>query len=70
MAQRGKTVLATIHQPNSQVFALFDRLLLMAEGRVAFFGGTDEAVTFFENRWEFKLIFWSNESIVIEINFY
>ena len=41
--------MATIHQPNSQVFALFDRLLLMAEGRVAFFGGTDEAVNFFEN---------------------
>ena len=50
MAQRGKTVVATIHQPNSQVFALFDRLLLMAEGRVAFFGGRYEAVTFFENQ--------------------
>ena len=50
LAQSGKTVIATIHQPNSQVFALFDRLLLMAEGRVAFFGGTDEAVNFFENR--------------------
>lgn len=50
MAQRGKTIVATIHQPSSQVFSMFDRILLMAEGRVAFFGGTDEAINFFNNR--------------------
>lgn len=47
MAAKGKTIIATIHQPSSQVFALFDRVLLMAEGRVAFLGKTDEAQTFF-----------------------
>ena len=50
MAQRGKTIVATIHQPSSQVFSMFDRILLMAEGRVAFFGGTDEAMKFFNNQ--------------------
>ena len=82
MAAKGKTIIATIHQPSSQVkmpytvthhlipyqtnyycylfiiipltlsifsqvFALFDRVLLMAEGRVAYLGKTKEAQNFF-----------------------
>ncbi|KAK3856690.1 hypothetical protein Pcinc_037017 [Petrolisthes cinctipes] len=43
----GKTVIATIHQPNSEVFAMFDRLLILAEGRVAFLGEVSEAHLFF-----------------------
>ena len=41
--------MCTIHQPSSQVFAMFDRILLMAEGRVAFLGNTNDAVDFFQN---------------------
>ena len=47
MAYGGKTVLCTIHQPSSEVFALFDRILLMAEGRVAFLGPAAKAASFF-----------------------
>ena len=47
LAARGKTIIATIHQPSSQVFALFDRVLLMAEGRVAFLGSTSDCLAFF-----------------------
>ncbi|XP_049807634.1 protein white-like [Schistocerca nitens] len=47
MARKGKAVVATIHQPSSELFALFDKLLLMAEGRVAFLGTADEALAFF-----------------------
>ncbi|XP_064110932.1 protein white-like [Macrobrachium nipponense] len=47
MAEKGKTVITTIHQPSSEVFGMFDRLLLMAEGRVAFLGEMDEALAFF-----------------------
>ncbi|KAA0198904.1 hypothetical protein HAZT_HAZT004839 [Hyalella azteca] len=50
MAQTGRTIISTIHQPSSEVFALFDRVLLMAEGRVAFLGLTTEALAFFERR--------------------
>jgi ABC-type multidrug transport system ATPase subunit len=43
----------TIHQPSSQVFALFDRILLMAEGRVAYLGSVRGALDFFA-RWTSK----------------
>lgn len=44
---KGKTVILTIHQPSSELFSLFDKLLLMAEGRVAFLGTPVEASNFF-----------------------
>ncbi|XP_037797827.1 protein white-like [Penaeus monodon] len=47
MAERGKTIISTIHQPSSEVYAMFDRVLLMAEGRVAFLGEVDAAYQFF-----------------------
>ncbi|XP_070000442.1 protein white isoform X1 [Penaeus vannamei] len=47
MAERGKTIISTIHQPSSEVFAMFDRVLLMAEGRVAFLGEVEAALKFF-----------------------
>ncbi|KOC62606.1 Protein white [Habropoda laboriosa] len=48
LAARGKTIIATLHQPSSELFALFDRILLMAEGRVAFMGTTSQACAFFD----------------------
>lgn len=47
MALKEKTIILTIHQPSSELFGLFDKLLLMAEGRVAFLGTPNEAVDFF-----------------------
>ncbi|KAF2898582.1 hypothetical protein ILUMI_07596, partial [Ignelater luminosus] len=47
LAQTGKTIICTVHQPSSEVFAMFDKLLLMAEGRVAFLGTREEASGFF-----------------------
>ncbi|CAH0555331.1 unnamed protein product [Brassicogethes aeneus] len=47
MAQSGKTVICTIHQPSSELYAMFDKLLLMAEGRVAFLGTPEQADFFF-----------------------
>merc|ERR1719204_798622 len=38
LAGQGRTVIWTIYQPSSQVFATFDRLLLLAEGRTAYLG--------------------------------
>lgn len=47
-AAQGKTVICTIHQPSSELMALFDRLVLLAEGRVAFAGNATGALNFFE----------------------
>ncbi|XP_054160831.1 protein white-like [Oppia nitens] len=49
MASNGRTVIFTIHQPSSQVVKLFEQLLLIADGRVAFMGNIDEANNFFSS---------------------
>uniref|UniRef100_A0A915EME6 ABC transporter domain-containing protein n=1 Tax=Ditylenchus dipsaci TaxID=166011 RepID=A0A915EME6_9BILA len=38
------TVVITIHQPSSQIFEMFDKICLLAEGKVAFLGKTEEAI--------------------------
>ncbi|GAB6026310.1 hypothetical protein CHUAL_012516 [Chamberlinius hualienensis] len=50
MSAKGKIVVCTIHQPSSEVFSLFDRILLMAEGRVAFLGNREDAYDFFKTQ--------------------
>ena len=47
LARNGRTVLTTIHQPSSQVFQLFDRLLLLVRGEQVFFGPVTQALDFF-----------------------
>ena len=47
LAQQGKTIICTIHQPSSEVFSKFDRLCLLSEGRMAYMGETTKALEFF-----------------------
>ena len=49
IASEGRTVLTTIHQPSSKVYQMFDRILLMSEGRTAFIGPKNEAISFFKS---------------------
>ncbi|XP_076166932.1 protein scarlet-like isoform X3 [Ptiloglossa arizonensis] len=49
-AAQGRTVLCTIHQPSSAIFNSFDRIILIAEGRVAFAGSTERAIEFFASQ--------------------
>ncbi len=48
LAENGKTIICTIHQPSSEIFQKFDRLCLLAEGRLAYIGKTSEANGYFE----------------------
>lgn len=47
LAMSGRTVVATIHQPSSEIFHMFDRLLLLARGEIMYQGDAQEAMTYF-----------------------
>lgn len=49
LANEGRTVISTIHQPSSEVFAEFDRLLLLVEGRCIFQGRSSDANNYFKD---------------------
>ena len=43
----GRTVISTIHQPNSDIFEMFDRLMLLARGKIIYFNKASLAVDYF-----------------------
>lgn len=47
LAKLGTTIMCTIHQPSSQLFAMFHQVLLLTEGRIAFTGTPIQALEFF-----------------------
>ncbi|KAJ8536617.1 hypothetical protein K7X08_035018 [Anisodus acutangulus] len=47
LSRDGRTVIASIHQPSSEVFELFDRLYLLSGGKTVYFGQASEAYEFF-----------------------
>lgn len=47
LAKKGTTILCTIHQPSSQLFDMFNNVLLLADGRVAYTGSPQNALEFF-----------------------
>jgi len=49
LAASGKTVMATIHQPSAQIFELFDKVLLLHEGRCVYNGEASGMSQHFRN---------------------
>lgn len=47
LAARGRVVVMSIHQPASELFPLFDNLLILSLGRVAFHGTKEQALEHF-----------------------
>jgi ABC-type multidrug transport system ATPase subunit len=46
-ADQGKTIICTIHQPSSDIFDLFDKYMLMADGQIVYHGLAKESPKFF-----------------------
>lgn len=46
--EQGKTIISTIHQPSSEAFAYFDRLILMADGYIVYQGLANESSRYFK----------------------
>ncbi|XP_009763606.1 ABC transporter G family member 1-like [Nicotiana sylvestris] len=44
---KGRTIVASIHQPSAEVFALFHSLCLLSSGRTVYFGPASAAIEFF-----------------------
>lgn len=42
-----RTVIATVHSPSSELFDLFDDLLLLAKGHVIYHGPTEDSIDYF-----------------------
>ncbi|CDJ29644.1 ABC transporter, putative [Eimeria mitis] len=49
LAAAGCTVVCTIHQPSSSCFSLFNKVLLLGEGRVLYYGDRMAAVSWLEH---------------------
>jgi ABC-type multidrug transport system ATPase subunit/ABC-type multidrug transport system permease subunit len=47
LAKSGRAVVLTIHQPRSDIYQMFDRLLLLSRGKTAYFGKAHEATRYF-----------------------
>lgn len=45
--KEGRTVVSTIHQPNSDIYSSFDRLLLLAKGKIIYMNKAELAVDYF-----------------------
>lgn len=48
LAQKGKTVVTSMHQPSSRVYQMFDAVLVLTEGHGLYFGKGSEAMSYFE----------------------
>ncbi|KAH0615836.1 hypothetical protein JD844_026397 [Phrynosoma platyrhinos] len=49
MARQGKTIIFSIHQPRYSIFRLFDKLTLLAAGRMLYHGPAQNALDYFKS---------------------
>lgn len=49
LARKGRTIIVTIHQPRSEIWGLFDRLLLLTGGSPVYSGPVAQCIQYFED---------------------
>lgn len=47
LSNGGRTIITTIHQPSSRIYHMLDKLLLLCEGSVIYYGSADQAISYF-----------------------
>ena len=62
LAETGRAVVVTIHQPRSEIFHSFDKILLLCRGQVAFFGSPIKVWDFFT-----RALNYEDESLVSQV---
>jgi len=49
LKSKGRTIIATIHQPNTHIYNSFDQLMIMSFGRVVYHNSAKDAVAYFDS---------------------
>lgn len=49
LAETGYTIISTMHQPSAQMYSLFDKLMMMMDGHVIYFGPANKASEYFSS---------------------
>jgi ABC-type multidrug transport system ATPase subunit len=49
LARKGRTIITTIHQPRSEIWGMFDRLVILTRGSPVFSGKADDCIPWFKN---------------------
>lgn len=49
LASKGRTIIVTIHQPRSEIWGLFDDLVLLSGGAVVYSGRTENCLPYFDH---------------------
>jgi len=44
---KNRTIITTIHQPRSNIYTMFDNVILLADGQLVYFGNTEQAMDYF-----------------------
>jgi ABC-type multidrug transport system ATPase subunit len=48
LAKRGRTIITTIHQPRSEIWGMFDRLVILTRGSPVYSGKADDSIQWFK----------------------
>lgn len=63
-----KTIIISIHQPSSQIFYLFDKLLLLSQGKMIYFGGIQPVLPYFQHfNYHMRHLSYNPADFVMEI---
>ncbi|RSL82208.1 hypothetical protein CEP51_005304 [Fusarium floridanum] len=68
MAQKGRTIIMTIHQPRSEIWSRLDNLLVLAGGGLVFSGPISQALPWFETNGFSKPPFTNPADFIIDIS--